>query len=136
MKVFTCILVVFFLCNCSGKPDVNQVPPEPNDLLSQEKITEVMVDMQLLEATVRLKLIRTKKLREKTPGYYDQVLEKHDITEENFKTSLDFYASQHEKITAIYDSVEVRLTRMKDEMDAHEKGGKTKDIEDTSSKKQ
>jgi len=76
-----------------------------------------MLDMQLVEATIRIKLLRKDNLRERTPGYYEQVLSKHDVTEKSFTESLEFYSAQHEKITAIYDSVEVRLGRMKRELD-------------------
>jgi len=96
-----------------------ELPSEPENLLSQEKVTQVMLDMQLLEAAIRIKLLRQKDLKTRTPGFFDQVLNKHNVTKEEFISSLEFYSAQHEKITAIYDSVEVRLIRMKNEESPH-----------------
>lgn len=106
-----------FSCAQGTKFDI---PPEPENLLSQEKFTEVMLDMQLLEASIRIKLLRQKGIRERTPGYFEQVFTKHQVKEKDFTSSLKFYAAQHEKITAIYDSVEVRLIRMKEEGDTRQ----------------
>jgi len=115
MRKLLLIPILFF--SCDGKPDLDIIPEEPAELLTQEKFTEVMVDAHLLEATLKLKLIRKPDIKKRIPSFYQQVFEKHDITESVFKANFEFYSSQKQVLIDIYDSVEVRLRRMKDTLE-------------------
>lgn len=116
MRVIWIAIVILFM-SCDGKPDIYAVPEEPADLLSQEKFTQVLMEMQLLEATLKLKLIRKNDIQERIPGYFEEVFEKFEVTEEQFRSSLAFYNGQPLKTTEIYDSIEQRLVRMKESID-------------------
>ncbi len=113
------ILILF--SSCDGKPDIHRIPEAPADLLDQDKFTEILVDAELLEATLKLKLIRKKDINRRIPGFYDQIFEKHSISEEQFRSNFEFYSAQAQKLMEIYDSVEVRLVRRKTDLETRSK---------------
>jgi len=116
-RLLLVITLFLSLVSCDKKPDLNKVPPAPVNLMTEEKFTQVMVDVEILEATLKLKLIRKSDIRDRILIYYDQIFEKHGITEKQFRDNLEFYNKQAARIAVIYDSLEVRLGRMKSELD-------------------
>ncbi len=110
-------LFLLTLIGCDQKPDLNRVPPAPENLMTEEEFTQVMVDVEILEATLKLKLIRKPDLKDRILVYYDQIFEKNGITEKQFRDNLDFYTNQAVRIAVVYDSVQVRLSRMKKELE-------------------
>ena len=116
-RILLVLVFLLSLASCDKKPDLNKVPPAPEKLLSEEKFTQVMVDVEILEATLKLKLIRRPDIRDRIMVYYDQIFDKHGITEKQFRDNLEFYNKQAAKIAVIYDSVEVRLERMKADLE-------------------
>ncbi|MFK7757037.1 MAG: DUF4296 domain-containing protein [Flavobacteriales bacterium] len=103
--------------SCDGKPDIYASPEAPTDLLSQEKYTQVLMEMQMLEATLKLKLIRKNDIQQRIPGYFEEIFDKHNVTEAQFKSSIDFYNAQPLKTAEVYDSIEQRLIRKKEALD-------------------
>ena len=112
-RILLVLVFLLSLTSCDKKPDLNKVPPAPEKLMNEEAFTQVMVDVEILEATLKLKLIRKPDIRDRIMVYYDQIFDRHGITEKQFRDNLEFYNKQAAKIAVIYDSVQVRLGRMK-----------------------
>lgn len=113
------IVILLFITSCDGKPDIYETPPTPKNLIEQDKFTDILVDTQILEATLKLKLIRKKDINQRVLSFYDQIFEKHQVTEEAFRASFDFYALQAHKMVEVFDSAEVRLIRLKTELESN-----------------
>ncbi len=125
-------VILISLVACAPEPFRAELPPAPEGLLNQEKFTQVMMDVQLLEATLKLKLIRKDDINDRVMGYYQQIWEKHNITEQQYRENLTYYVSQVEVIAEIYDSLEVRISREKGRIDSLKE---TKDVLDNLEKK-
>ena len=89
-RILLVLVFLLSLSSCDKKPDLNKVPPAPEKLMNEEKFTQVMVDVEILEATLKLKLIRKPDIRDRIMVYYDQIFDKHGITEKQFRDNLGF----------------------------------------------
>jgi hypothetical protein len=105
--LFTGLLV----SSCNNEQEEQKIP---EGVMNKEKFTEVFTDIQLLEASMRQRFIRDEDPKLLYPIYYKQVFEKHEISEEEFKESLDYWSGQDHEMTGIYDSVIENLSLMSD----------------------
>jgi hypothetical protein len=110
MKKWACIFLIAMLtasCNSILKS-------KPSGTLSEEQMTEVLVDIHLAEATLRIandSIARkndTADLRER----FAQVFRKHDVTPDEFNSSLNYYLEHVEILQNIYNEVIARLLVM------------------------
>ncbi len=82
--------------------------------LSAKKMTDVLVDIQLTEATLKiandsiLRISDTTELRNR----YAEVFKKNDVDPDNFNTSLNYYLVHIEELDQIYVEVINRLTAL------------------------
>ncbi len=85
------------------------MPYKPFNVLSEKEMTDVLVDLHLTTAAVNIRVpIEQKAIRQQ---YINAVFEKHGLTREEFETSLDWYTKNSKQLSAIYDAVELQLTR-------------------------
>jgi predicted nuclease with TOPRIM domain len=87
---------------------------KPAGTLSEEKMTEVLVDIHITEAILRIgndslvKLNDTSDIRNR----FAQVFRKHDVEPDEFNKSLNYYIQHIEMLDKIYVEVINRLTEM------------------------
>jgi hypothetical protein len=87
---------------------------KPSGTLSEEEMTELLVDIHLTEATLSVadealaRSYDTANLRIR----FAQVFKKHDVKPDDFKASLDYYLEHIEQLDKIYVEVINRLTVM------------------------
>jgi Domain of unknown function (DUF4296) len=87
---------------------------KPSALLSEEEMTEVLVDIHLTEAALRVaddslaRLNDTTKLR----ILFAAVYKKHNIDPDDFNVSLDYYLQHIDELDKIYVEVINRLTEL------------------------
>ena len=80
-----------------------------------------MVDVELLEAAVKQKVLERKYPKQNVPVYYRQIMEKHGITYEQFQQSYHWWEDHPKELKSIYDEVNKRLIQMKEELPKDEK---------------
>ncbi len=86
----------------------------PSVLLSEQKMTEVMTDVQIIENAINYRRGKNiKVINLKTKGF-DAVFEHHGITDSIFMQNLDYYNSHPEKMKAIMDSVNMYFKHIQD----------------------
>lgn len=110
MMKWTFILLIALLgTSCNGI-----LNSKPSALLSEEEMTEVLVDIHLTEAALRVaddslaRLNDTTKLR----ILFASVYKKHNIDPDDFNTSLDYYLQHIDELDKIYVEVINRLTEL------------------------
>jgi hypothetical protein len=105
-------LVAIFLCTlffaCSDKQKVRI----PDNIMSKEKMTTVMLDVQLLEATMNLNTFSVDKVSAGGIVQISDILKKNNITKKQYDESFIFYTQHPELLTEIYQLVLNDLSKM------------------------
>lgn len=104
------ILMIFFLVSCDSKP--KRTPPTV--FLTEPQMIDVITDVQIMEATISYKKnVNQKTAYLKTIGY-DTLFAHHGITDSIFTENMTYYYEVEPQVfIRILDSVEMRLTKMK-----------------------
>ena len=105
---FTFSLFFFFSCDSENKR------PVPTVLLTEPQMVDVLMDVQVMEATISYKKnVNQKTEYLKTRGY-DTIFSHYGITDSIFKENLTYYYdAEPQTLIRIVDSVEARLLKMK-----------------------
>jgi hypothetical protein len=99
MKNLLLVIIPFLLLACSSGKD------KPDDVLSKDKMVNVLLDIHLAEARVsqaRLPL-------DSSLNYYifleNEIFQKHQIDSATYKKSMDYYTLHIRELDEIYESV-------------------------------
>ena len=88
----------------------------PTDVVSQEKFTEILMDIQILEGAFQKKAIVLQKDKKDAGGYYVGLFKKHEITREEFEYSFAYYRRDPTTLQEIYDEVMTELSKKQAEL--------------------
>ena len=108
-----------------GCSEPSEGPPE--DVLTKEVFTQVMIDVQLIEG---MKIHRLGPKREKNPDMellYGVVLEEHEIDKEVFLKTYNYYKSRPEEMEIIYEQVLDSLSKL--DAEVKKDYGKSRSVE-------
>ncbi len=100
MKKITYILILAFLFSCAEKR-----PEKPKNLISKDKMADLLFDMHLANKTRNIKNLED----EKNVNYLSIISEKHQIDSTRFKESHAYYMYYIAEYQEIYKTVEARL---------------------------
>lgn len=109
MKKILNVFVFIFLIACTEK----QPETIPADVLSQEKMTAVLVDVHLVEATMNLNVMSPGNIV--IPDNYPlsiDVLKKHQITKKQYFDSFIYYTQHPDVLNKIYEEVINDLSKL------------------------
>jgi hypothetical protein len=102
----------------------------PKNVLSERNMTAVLVDMHLLEGTLDAKGIGYSQFDLKSK-YFNSILEKYNITQADFDSSVVWYTKNPKTYSDIYIDVNKRLTKLQIEVQK----GKYHSVDSTDMKK-
>jgi len=102
------ILVALVMFSCNNGEDL---PPE--GVLAKDKMIEVMVEIELTQALIKLKSSTLDTLNER--HLYDEVYNAYDISEEEFNNSLEHYCKYPKLLLSMYRKVIENLTKKQSE---------------------
>mgnify|MGYP006291638771 CR=1 FL=1 len=80
-------------------------------ILEEDKMVDVMVDVHMAEAVLRNKRISGDELDKLTSDYYSKIFSKHEITQQQFDSSIVYYEDHIKDFNEIYEKVIVRLNK-------------------------
>lgn len=103
----------------------------PGDLLPEEKMVEVMVDVQIFEAVIEGKKLQEDSMAVLLATNYDAIFKKHHITKEQFDRTFGYYESNPEKMDGLMDYVVDKLSRLEAEAKRRREEEKTEVTEDS-----
>lgn len=106
--IFTCL----FLLACAEQKKEGI----PSDILSKQKIADVMLDMHLLEAAMSLNTYRPDIIKNGDPAASFDVFDKHKITKDQYNESFEYYAQHPELLNEVYQIVLENLSKMQAEV--------------------
>lgn len=123
MKELSLILVLFIslisACGDSNKAPEGLIPPK--------KMSLIIKDMTLLEATYNTKLIRVKNKSELMKKFGSEILNEHSVTIEEFDLSYEYYVKNSEIMEEILELVFEELNKMETESSKFNEGEITPD---------
>ena len=81
----------------------------PKDIIPRDKMIQVITEIELTQALVKLKVINQDSLINQQE-LFNQVYNDFNITEEQFNTSLSYYCGDPIKLEEMYVQVIIQLT--------------------------
>lgn len=89
------LIVACFLASCSGSEEAL-----PQNILTRDEMIEVVVEIELTQALIKLKLYSKDTLDHE--ALYAHVYQKFQITEEQFNLNLKHYCENPKKMEELY----------------------------------
>ena len=112
MRLVLSLFIALLIVSCSEKPDRTK----HEGLLSEEKMVELLTEIQLIEGAVSKKLLDRIDAKKESPLYYQKAFEKHNVTENQFELSVRYYTDNPEDLQGIYEDVLIELSKIKAEL--------------------
>lgn len=85
----------------------------PADVLGPERMAEVLIDTEIADALYSQKtVISLDSVNANKESYYKGILEKHNLSRDEFERSFGWYRSNPDKMTEVYEMVLDSLTRL------------------------
>ena len=112
---YIAISLIFYtalLFSCGGKTAEEQ----PENLIKKENFTEIILELQLIEAHLNEVRVDQSVIRDSANNFFQEIFEKHGTSFEDFKSTMNYYASQPEELQGIYDAVLESLSQMEVEL--------------------
>ncbi|MBN2747688.1 MAG: DUF4296 domain-containing protein [Bacteroidales bacterium] len=114
--IFFFLLIITVSCN-SGKSDREDISGKPQQLLSEEKMADVITDIRLTEAAIsQLTSAGAESPEVVADFYYRKLFEKHQITSEILRENLDYYSKDPQIMHEILAQVVNNLTEVHTEV--------------------
>lgn len=102
--VFLISLSFFYACEIGNE--------EPKDLIPKEKMSLILKDFMLLEATYNTKLIRVENKNELMHTFSDEILANYGVSKEAFDNSYEYYVGNEHDFEDIIELVFEELNKM------------------------
>lgn len=97
------MVLLFF--SCKKKTEI------PADIIPHNKMAAVLKDVHLNEALIANKRFKRDTLPEIVSTFYCDIFEEHEITEEDFQRSLDYYTIHLDEMKKVYQMVVAELNK-------------------------
>ncbi len=112
MKRIALIFACFLFFSCSEK----KTEEIPVNILSKQKMSEVMLDLHLLEASMSLNAVGAESTTAVGPSPNYDVLKKNKISKTQYDESFDYYSKHPAILVEIYEHVLNDLSKMQAEV--------------------
>ncbi len=107
--IFLLIIPLFLSCNNS---DENVVKEKPANIIPEQEMIELLVDIHLIEGTTRYGYGKSGNQEDYNNYLYEFVLEKHNISFDDFTKSISYYTRDIQRMTEIYSEVITELSEL------------------------
>jgi hypothetical protein len=78
---------------------------EPDGVLPRQQFVALLIDMELTEAYMSLKITREEAGRDDVYKAYKAVFEKHNVDEAQFEQTMEYYARDRASLQSVYAEV-------------------------------
>jgi len=84
---------------------------KPVNLIPQQKLTQIITDMQLIEAAVEYDKVHGKYHNQLEQEYYHVLFQRYQVNPEQIRESINYYTSEGDVMARIYDKVLSNLSQ-------------------------
>ena len=109
MRVFVVFLLIVLMGACKPKNDYKK----PADLIPKDQMKDLIYDMHLALGSSNIKNIYLERNR----NYLSLILEKYDVDSTRFANSNLYYTSSIDDYEDIFEDVQSRLKKLKNELE-------------------
>ena len=109
-------LFALVLSSCSSSLDSSL------DIDRRTKFVDVLMDIQLLEAAYKQKLMPKESADSLMVSNYKLIFKEHQITQAQFNSEFDFWKTQPEQMAIMYAEMAERLNKLDSELRAKSEG--------------
>lgn len=88
----------------------------PASLIDQDKMVLILADVEVLESALRQKQNTGHEIADLKEQYYRSVFLSHEVTREQFDSSMAYYRQDMDLMNQIYEKVITRLSLMESEL--------------------
>ncbi len=125
IRTITLLLLIGCTLSCTRR----ERPKPPEHILSEEKMTAVLYDVQVVEAIYqRGGKPSAEAGLEMGRQLYGEVFEKHDITREQFKESFSWYSQKPRLMDDMYEKIIERLNTEQAKLNEKQESEKERSI--------
>ena len=110
MRILAVIMLGLALVAC-------QMEERPEGIMERDEFKEALLDAQLVEARMNHEMILEQMKTMPVQKYYEELFERHQITEEQFQETFNYYTEHPDELKAIYEEIMTELTLRKDNSD-------------------
>jgi hypothetical protein len=89
---------------------------KPKEVLSEEKLSTVIVDLQIMNGTINVANINSWNKHTRN-AYFKAVLDKNSVTEAQLDSSLSWYSKKPKELLKVYDKAAEKLKKMQEELE-------------------
>jgi len=111
VNCYTLFLILFSLLITSCKLVKEEELIIPEDLIPQEKMVDILVDFHMAESSLLHFQHKFEDIEYQSAYYYDALLKKHNITNQRFITSMEYYKYSLDEFKKIYEDVITKLNQ-------------------------
>ena len=109
-KTLLLLFVICFFFSC----DSEKKRPAPAVLLTESQMVDVLMDVQIMEATISYKKNANQKTEYLRKSGYDTIFAHYGIADSIFKENMTYYyEAEPQTLLRVLDSVNNRLAKMK-----------------------
>ncbi len=112
--IFVGISILFGCSRSSGSQGI----------LNKSKFVDVLVDIHMADAVLSVEGYRIYSDSTKIRLYYNDVLKKHNVTQQQIENTLKYYSKNPRQFENVYKEVSEKIGKLEEE---YEKKNKTKD---------
>ena len=91
-----------FLLSCSSESELDV---KPADLISEEKMIDVLIDVHITESALSLKNFHRDSSLKLFAYYKQDIFKEHQISEKQFQSSFDYYARHSKEFDHMYEVI-------------------------------
>ncbi len=114
-KSFPYLLFALFILHACAPPKDKAERHIPDDIVQFDTMVDIIVDMQLTEATLHELKLNGKYDDEIAAEAFGKVFKKYNINKERYEKSRKFYNENLDVNEKIYENVIEKLIRLRDE---------------------
>ena len=94
-----------------------EMEERPEGLMERNEFKKALLDAQLIEARMNHEMILEQMKTMPVQKYYEELFERHHITEEQFQKTFNYYTEHPDELKEIYEEIMTELTLRKDNSD-------------------
>jgi hypothetical protein len=103
--IFGICLIIMAFSSCE------QADSLPNNILSDSVMTDILVEISIVDAAYNYSLSKPDAVRFKQEFFYEKIMKNHNTNRNQFIESLNYYSINTKRLQKIYEDALVELSK-------------------------